>query len=89
MEINMNNFGVSREMMATGIGDVKHETNNASNASRVKSDFTISTPVDGLATAEPIADVPDDALVRDDALGCLVNSAFNLPPPQMPSFGEP
>ena len=89
MEINMNNFGVSREMMATGFDEVKHETNNASNASRVKPDFTVSTPVDGLATAEPIAEVPDEALVRDDTLGCLVNSAFNMPPPPMPSFGEP
>ncbi len=32
------------------------------------------------------SDIPDTALSRQDALGKLVNSAFNLPPPPMPQF---
>lgn len=39
---------------------------------------------DGLAAAEPVMDIPDAAIVRDDALGKFVNSVFNLPPPPMP-----
>ena len=41
-----------------------------------------------LASAEPVADVSDAALSRDDALGKLVSSAFNLPPPPMPAFSD-
>ena len=42
----------------------------------------------GLASAEPVADIPDAALSRDDALGRLVNAAFNIPPPPMPAFEQ-
>ena len=41
---------------------------------------------DVLQGSEPLADVPADALLRDDKLGRIVSSAFNLPPPQMPDF---
>ena len=47
----------------------------------------VQTPtVDALQRSEPVADVPDAALGRDDALGKLVNAAFSLPPPPMPTF---
>ena len=42
--------------------------------------------IETLKSSEPVADVPDSALSRDDALGKLVNSAFCLPPPAMPAF---
>jgi len=32
------------------------------------------------------AGIPDEALLRDDALGKLVASAFSMPPPPMPIF---
>lgn len=35
-----------------------------------------------------VANIPEGALRRDDALGNLVLSAFNLPPPPMPSFSD-
>lgn len=44
--------------------------------------------LDPLQGSEPTADVPDAALSRDDDLGKLVNSVFNLPPPPMPAFAN-
>ena len=41
---------------------------------------------DPLQGSEPVADVPASALSRDDDLGRLVASAFNLPPPPVPAF---
>ncbi|MBR4674256.1 MAG: hypothetical protein IKP00_07310 [Victivallales bacterium] len=32
------------------------------------------------------SDIPEAALSREDALGKLVSSAFNFPPPPMPNF---
>ena len=40
-------------------------------------------PLSRLDAAEP---VPDSALQRDDPLGKLLSTAFNLPPPPMPAF---
>ena len=34
------------------------------------------------------ATIPDSALTRDDPLGLLVSSAFNLPAPPMPAFPD-
>ena len=46
-----------------------------------------ASTVDALQGSEPIANVPDAELTRDDDLGRLVNSAFALPAPPMPDFG--
>jgi hypothetical protein len=95
MEININsngfgNVGMGRDTFdATGV-DSNRETTGASQAS-----CHTSLKVSGLAShiqrsdlasAEPVAVVPDAALSRDDALGNLVKAAFNLPPPAMPDF---
>ena len=92
MEINLNsngfgNVGMGREMPeATGV----NFGSEANEASRPKSLHVSSPSCDvqsaALASAEPVADVPDAELVRDDALGQLVKAAFNLPPPPMPAF---
>ena len=95
MEINLNsngfgNIGMGRESFdATSVG-AGNETKGASgiDAGRGTHDkvtFTRAQP-SGIASSEPVADVPDAALDRDDALGKLMNAAFNLPPPPMPSF---
>ena len=48
--------------------------------------LTVSVkPAEG-QSAEPVIDVPDAALTRDDPLGDLMKAAFNLPPPPMPKF---
>ena len=35
------------------------------------------------------ATLPDTALSRDDDLGLLITTAFDLPPPPMPTFPAP
>jgi len=91
MEINLNsNLGIG-----CGNGDMRpidagYETKDASKVSdstSLRISHLSSQPAD-LASSEPVASVPDAALVRDDALGNLVKSAFNLPPPPMPAFSD-
>ena len=94
MEINLNsngfgNVGMGRGMPeATGAGAARE----AAQASRLAALHVSSPSSDvqsaALASAEPVADVPDAELVRDDALGQLVKAAFNLPPPPMPAFTD-
>ena len=95
MEINLNSngfgsIGMGRGMSeTTGIGS-GHETTDAAQSSRAKSlhvsNRSSSVKSAGLASAEPVGEVPEEALSRDDELGKLMNAAFNLPPPPMPSF---
>lgn len=93
MEINLNNngfgnVGMGRETLdTTGIGAA-----DAAKVSRPQtlqvSSLSSDAKTAGLASSEPVADVPDAALARDDALGKLVLSAFSMPPPPMPAFPE-
>ena len=95
MEINLNsngfgNIGMGRESFdATTVG-AGSETKGASgiDAARGMRDKVTFTRVQSsdISSSEPVADVPDAALDRDDALGKLMNAAFNLPPPPMPTF---
>lgn len=95
MEINLNSngfgsIGIGRGMSeATGIGS-GHETTDAAQSSRAKSlhvsNLSSGIQSAGLASAEPVGKVPEEALSREDELGRLMNAAFNLPPPPMPSF---
>ena len=95
MEINLNsngfgNIGMGRESFdATSVG-AGNATKGASgiDAGRGTLDkvtFTRTQP-SNIASSEPVANVPDAALDRDDELGKLMSAAFNLPPPPMPSF---
>ena len=85
MEINFNsNNGIRPEMLDAKAVDAGQETSSASKVSRQESNLTIGEGVAGLASAEPTAEVPESALMRDDDLGKLVNSAFCLPAPPMP-----
>ena len=88
MNVNLNNIGIRPEMMGTGTVSAERETTNASQVSRATTNLEITTGAAGLESSEPVADVPASALERNDALGNLVNSAFNLPPPPMPAFGD-
>ena len=90
MEINLNNnLGVSREAAGTKSLDAGFATKAVTEKGAdqmVRDAVTITNAPAGLVSAEPVVHVPDDALVRDDALGKLVGVAFSLPPPPMPSF---
>ena len=66
--------------------DAKSETPAASGGVRQPTNLTIGEGAPGLAAAEPVADVPESALTRDDDLGRLVDRAFSFPPPPMPEF---
>lgn len=95
MEINMSNngfgnIGIGREALDTTTVGAKPGAMDASKVSnpaslRVLTQASRSRSAD-LVSAEPVANVPDSALSRDDALGKLVNSVFGLPPPPMPNF---
>ena len=95
MEININsngfgNIGMGREMLDANVVGAGSETKatTGAGAKREAHDRVIFTRVqpDGIASSEPVADVPDEALSRDDELGKLMSTAFNLPPPPMPTF---
>jgi len=88
MNINFNNIGIGSGTYGIG-GQPKVETKEA-DIQKTKglqlsssSGFQIS---DLLSGSEPVAEVPAEALVRDDDLGKLVSSAFNLQAPPMPDF---
>ena len=92
MEINfsnnvLGNIGAGRESLDTAaIGVV----DKAKVGSGVKEQdvVTITNAPRGVSSAEPVTDVPDSALTRDDALGKLVAAAFNFQPPPMPAFTD-
>ena len=96
MEINMNsnNFGtvgMDLERLDAKVVGAGGETKGVAgkDARREVKDavtFAQARPA-GLASSEPVGEVPDTALQRDDALGKLVSAVFNLPPPPMPAFG--
>ena len=95
MEINVNSKSFGTVGMDLGNLDAnsvgsRGDVKGASEARRETQDavtFAQPQPV-GLASSEPVAEVPDTALLRDDALGKFVSAAFSLPPPPMPAFGE-
>jgi hypothetical protein len=89
MDINFNNIGIGNG--AYGIGDqAKIDGVKTVGQMTVGQDIKLSgaQSFDVIRGSEPIAEVPDSALTRDDELGRLVSSAFNFPPPAMPEFKE-
>ena len=51
-------------------------------SSRVPGDVSLPGDVEDVGAAV------EAALTRDDALGCLMDRAFSLPPPALPKFEE-
>ena len=94
MDINFNNIGIGNG--AYGIGDQAKVDGTKVDGSKVEAQKTGGQEVrlsgaqsfDVIRGSEPVAEVPDSALTRDDELGRLVSSAFNFPPPAMPEFKE-
>ena len=88
MEINLNSInsgvkwteGSDVSLQATEVGGKRLQSmTEGKNIQSTKA-------FDPMAAAEPTAEVPEAALTRDDDLGNLVSSAFNLAPPPMPNF---
>ena len=87
MEINLSrNAGVRPETLGANVNNVAGEATETSRAVRPAANLAVTTRAEGLAAAEPTAEVPEQELRRDDALGALVGAAFNLPPPPPPDF---
>lgn len=87
MEINFGSNrlgGVSMDCDMSGVEAMKSMDQEAT-SSKVK---VKTSTLDALKQSEPVTDVPDAALFRDDALGKLVSAAFNLAPPPMPDFAS-
>ena len=87
MNINFNNIDIGTK--AFGVGEQAAVESQKIDGGQVASQglkFSGVQSVDVLVGSEPVVDVPTGELVRDDALGNLVSSAFNLPPPPMPNF---
>ena len=89
MEISFNNsvpggIGRMHETFDASSVDAGQKTQAASRDTNVKG--AEPSAVDVLQRSEPVSEVPEAALSRDDALGRLVNSAFSLPAPPMPEF---
>lgn len=91
MDINLSNFHNNQHV---NFGEITSNTEAVAAKGNVTSggkpapanlDFS-KAEVDALLNSEPITDVPESALDRNDALGKLVNAVFSLPPPPMPSF---
>lgn len=88
MNINLNNIAVGPGTIGAGVVDAERATAEASQFTRATPGLEITAASVALGAPEPVADVPASALVRNDALGSLVNSAFSFPPPPMPAFGD-
>ena len=86
MNISFTNVGAKNGMTGAGVVEANKLSGDESRAAEATSGLTIGMSAAGISAGEPIADVPDSALTRDDKLGQLVGAAFNLQPPSMPDF---
>lgn len=88
MEINFNT-GVNWAAAASRSTEVRATGDTAGKAAAGKAELDKGvSEADILRGSEPTAEVPAAALKRDDDLGKLVNSIFNMPAPPMPDFSK-
>ena len=96
MDINFNkglsgNLGVRQETLdASQVSGLASATAGEAQAAATGSPRAPLTITRSAASPEDIsaAAIPESALTRTDALGQLVASAFDLPPPPMPNFAS-
>lgn len=90
MEINFNSGVNWSNVDAHKVeGQAANATESAAKGAKVSTGASLnvrSSSVDVLKGSEPTAEVPESTLTRDDDLGKLLSSAFNLAPPPMPNF---
>ena len=84
------NIGIGRGMpettgIAAGRENVDVSQTSRDTSLRVSSS-SIGVQSVGPASAEPVFEVPESELSRDDGIGNLMKAVFSLPPPPMPSF---
>ena len=93
MEINLgNNIGARQDgFQVSGQGSEVAKTAASGIRQSASSLRTSDIGLDAfnpVKDSEPVSEVPESALMRDDELGKLVSAAFSLPAPPMPSFAE-
>ena len=88
MSINLNVDKGGFDALMFGSLESKPPMPPAAKPSNLKTTDIQPPAFNPLESSEPVVDVPDEALLRDDALGKLVKSVFNLPPPPMPTFTD-
>ena len=88
ININRNNCGYTNVggVMETIAAGEANEASGKSQTARVSPSLTITEDAATLGEASIPVNLANVELVRDDPIGKLVNSAFNLPPPPMPEF---
>ena len=87
MNINFNNIGVGTGTFGIGqMAEGQKVESKKAEASHQDLRFSGVQAFDPLQGSEPVTNVPAAELSREDDLGKLVSSAFNLPPPPMPNF---
>lgn len=85
MEINLSTKGYGNTGLGGELSSVTDVKQTRLHATLDKVEVKASQ-LDALGKSEPLVEVPDAALSRDDELGRLVSAAFNLPTPPMPEF---
>lgn len=95
MEINLgNNIGMRQGTDGFQVSGKEAEVGKtaASGIHQSTSEFRTSglglDAFNPVKDSEPISEVPESALSRDDELGKLVGAAFNLQAPPMPAFSD-
>jgi len=88
MEINLNSGNIGNLGAGRGISDMQGVDAGLAAQDAQKPGAPVFTITEAVASPEDVeaAAIPESALSRDDDLGKLVTTAFNLPPPPMPNF---
>ena len=88
MDVSLSNIGArTSTTVSVDAGTKASKAGEANTLSlKVANDDVSAFDISNLS--EPVLDIPDAALLRDDNIGHLVARAFNLPPPSMPIFHE-
>lgn len=88
MDISFSNIGARTSTTVSVDAGTKASKTGGANALSLKAANDDVSAFDISNLSEPVLDIPDDSLLRDDNIGHLVARAFNLPPPSIPKFPE-
>lgn len=88
MDISFSNIGARTSTTVSVDAGTKASKAGGANALSLKAANDDVSAFDISNLSEPVLDIPDASLSRDDNIGHLVARAFNLPPPSIPIFPE-
>lgn len=88
MDVSFSNIGARTSTTVSVDAGTKASKAGEANALSLKVANDDVSAFDISNLSEPVLDIPDASLLRDDNIGHLVARAFNLPPPSIPIFPE-